>query len=214
MLKVILIEDDLEISSLLEEFLALYDMELTSFSKPHDALEMLRVSQFDIAIVDIGLPQMSGFELCRQIVSLRDMPIIIFSARDSLSDKLRALELGADDYVVKTVEPIELVARIKAVMRRYKKDEAIPLFMIQNEQILKNGVDLDLTKSEYMAMSFFMQNKGHVISKEILSEHLGLEYGSRGVDMLISRLRQKIEEDAKTPKYLKLVWGMGYKLTC
>ena len=214
MTNIVLIEDDSDISSLLEEFLHLYDMKVTSFSKPLEALDAINNSSFDLAIVDIGLPQMSGFELCKKIVAIKDMPIIIFSARDSLSDKLRALELGADDYVLKSVEPIELVARIKAVMRRYKKDELAELFSIKNEQFFKNGNDIELTKNEFLAMKYFLKNKRQLISKETLEEYLGLEHGSRGVDMLISRLRQKIEDDPKNPKYLKLVWGMGYKLVC
>jgi|GEM_PF-7046313 len=214
MLRIILIEDDSDISSLLSEFLSLYDMELETFSKPVEALERLDEERFDLAIVDIGLPQMSGFELCKKIVQIMDMPIIIFSARDSLSDKLRALELGADDYVVKTVEPIELVARIKAVMRRYKKDETVNEFTVKNEQIFKNGIDLELTRSEFRAMSLFIQNRGVILSKETLADSLGLEPGGRSVDMLISRLRHKIETDVKNPQYLKLIWGMGYKFQC
>lgn len=214
MLKIVLIEDDVDICSLLEEFLALYDMVVSPFQKPLDAIESLSHNKYDLAIVDIGLPQMSGFELCRQIIAIKDMPIIIFSARDSLSDKLRALELGADDYVVKSVEPVELVARIRAIMRRYKKEEVKELFSIKNEQIFKNGLDLDLTRSEFNAMSMFLKNRCQIMSKEFIAQELRLDLGGRAVDMLISRLRQKIEDDPKTPKYLKLVWGMGYKLVC
>ncbi|MEY4503980.1 MAG: hypothetical protein RL154_272 [Pseudomonadota bacterium] len=219
-MKIILTEDDGDISLLLKEFLESYHMYCTNFANAKDSIEALKSENFELAIIDLGLPEISGFELCKHIALNYGIPIIIFSARDNLNDKLRALELGADDYIVKTAEPLEIVARIKAVMRRCVKEQDTKqekqIFRLNEDAMVafKNGVDLELSRYEYELLRLLIKNQRQVIEKSMIADELKLEQNSRNIDMLISRLRQKIEEDHKKPQYLKNVWGVGYKFIC
>lgn len=221
MIKTVVVEDDVDLSTLLKEFLFSYHIDVTTFTNGKDALEALTKETFDVAILDLGLPEMSGFELCKQIAIKYSLPIIIFSARDNINDKLYAFELGADDYIIKTVEPIELVARIKAVCKRKimpakEESDTKEIFRIDENtmNIYKNEELLQLSHAEYDLLSFFLKNRFVVLDKHTIADALGIEQNARNIDMLISRLRHKIEEDPKKPQFLKNVWGEGYKFIC
>jgi len=218
MIEIIVIEDDAEVRELLSEFLALYDIRGDFFETPSDALLQLGIKSYDLAVVDLGLPQMSGFELCKKISAISDIPIVIFSARESVSDKLRAFELGADDYIVKTTEPIELVARIKAVARRYQKNSSESQGRLaldeKNYTAKLEGRELVLTRHEFELLAFFVKNHGKTLSREMIASALGnydFDSSTRGVDVLVGRLRQKLGDEPKSPTFIKSVWGEGYK---
>jgi two-component system, OmpR family, response regulator len=218
MIEIIVIEDDVEVQELLTEFLALYDIKGDFFASPSEALLQLGVKSYDLAIIDLGLPEMSGFELCKRISGIVEIPIVIFSARESVSDKLRAFELGADDYIVKSVEPIELVARIKAVVRRSQKkgsDVCDELVLDERNSSAKlYGKELALTRHEYDLLAFFVKNRGKTLSREIIASALGnydFDNSTRGIDVLVGRIRQKLGDDAKNPSFIKSIWGEGYK---
>ncbi|WP_229860031.1 response regulator transcription factor [Candidatus Sulfurimonas baltica] len=219
MQKILLIEDDLDMQTLISDYLIKYDFEVISFEKPKEALQNLEknTNLYDIVVLDLMLPQMDGFDVCKRIRQLSSVPIIISSARSELSDKILGFDFGADDYLAKPYEPRELVIRINAILRRsLSSAKTIGDFEIDEEkhEIKIEGLLLDLTKIEYDILHLFLQNQGKVLSRESISNSVtGIEYNSkeRTIDMHISNIRQKIGDDSKDPKYIKSVWGIGYK---
>jgi len=219
MQKILLIEDDLDMQTLIRDYLQNYDFEVVAFDKPVDALVELENNSdsYALVVLDLMLPQMDGFDVCKRIRQLSYVPIIISSARGELSDKILGFDLGADDYLAKPYEPRELVIRINAILRRStNSDRTIGDFEINEEkhEIKIEGYLLDLTKIEYDIMNLFLQNRDKVFSRESISNSVtGIEYNSkdRTIDMHISNIRQKIGDDSKEPKYIKSVWGIGYK---
>ena len=218
MTKILLIEDDKEIGELLSEHLNGYSMEVVCADKPSEAFEALKKEKFDLVVLDLMLPEMNGFEVCKKIKSEYDLPIIISPARGNTSDKVLGLDLGADDYLTKGYEPIELVKRIEAVLRRYKKElkESQAEFSVDERAmtIRFRGEPLSLTNSEYELMKLFLNSKGKALNRDDIAnaiEFLNWDSTSRNVDVLVSKLRSKLDDDPKNPKYIKSVWGIGYK---
>ena len=218
MTKILLIEDDKEIGELLSEHLNGYNMAVVCADKPSEAFEALKKEKFDLVVLDLMLPEMNGFEVCKKIKSEYDLPIIISSARGNTSDKVLGLDLGADDYLIKGYEPIELVKRIEAVLRRYKKElkESQAEFSVDERAmtIRFRGESLSLTNSEYELMKLFLNSKGKALNRDDIAnaiEFLNWDSTSRNVDVLVSKLRSKLDDDPKNPKYIKSVWGIGYK---
>lgn len=219
MLKILLIEDDLDMQTLIVDYLHNYDFEVVSFEKPKEALEHLEKNSnsYALVVLDLMLPQMDGFDVCKKIRQLSSIPIIISSARGELSDKILGFDLGADDYLAKPYEPRELVIRINSILRRSTNSErTIGDFKIDedNHEIKIEDYLLDLTRIEYDILILFLQNRDKVLSRESISNSVsGIEYNSkdRTIDMHISNIRQKIGDDSKEPKYIKSVWGVGYK---
>lgn len=217
--KVLLIEDDKDICDLLHDHLKQNGgMEVTDFSDPLEALEALKTETFDIVILDIMLPKMSGLDVCKIIhENYSTLPIIISSARGQTSDVVLGLNMGADDYIPKPYEPMELIARINAVLRRYTKAPSLSeTFEIDSRSmtIRQGGIALDLTNSEYELMKIFLENKNVVLNRDDIAngmESLNWDTTSRSIDVLVSKLRSKLEDDPKNPKYIKSVWGIGYK---
>jgi two-component system, OmpR family, response regulator len=218
MIRILLIEDDKEIGELLSEHLNGYSMDVVCAEKPSEAFEALRQEEFDLVVLDLMLPEMNGFEVCKRIKAEYDLPIIISSARGNTSDKVLGLDLGADDYLIKGYEPIELVKRIEAVLRRYRKDskDNPPEFSIDERAmtIRFRGESLSLTNSEYELMKLFLNSRGKALNRDDIAnaiEFLNWDSTSRNVDVLVSKLRSKLDDDPKNPKYIKSVWGIGYK---
>lgn len=218
--KILLIEDDLEMQSLICEYLQNYDFEVQVYDKPKDALSHLRANptQYKVVVLDLMLPQMDGFDVCKEIRSISDAHIIISSARNELSDKILGYGVGADDYLAKPYEPRELVLKINSFLRRntlskkhvgdFEIDEA-------KMEVSLEGYLLDLTKIEFDILILLLSNQGKVFSREVIFNAInGIGYNSkdRTVDMHISNLRAKIGDDPKNPKYIKSVWGIGYKM--
>ncbi len=218
--RILLIEDDLEMQSLICEYLQNYDFEVKAYDKPKEALSHLKESptQYKVIVLDLMLPQMDGFDVCKEIRSISDAHIIISSARNELSDKILGYGVGADDYLAKPYEPRELVLKINSFLRRntlskkhvgdFEIDEA-------KMEVSLEGYLLDLTKIEFDILILLLSNQGKVFSREVIFNAInGIGYNSkdRTVDMHISNLRAKIGDDPKNPKYIKSVWGIGYKM--
>jgi len=177
MIEILMIEDELEITELLSRFLAQYNMNVHGVQTPTSALNALKMDHYDLIILDLSLPEIDGLELCKIIRKSYDTPIIISTARGDLSDKVKGLEFGADDYLPKPYEPRELVARIQTVLRRYKTVESIHRdgdFSIDEDkmQIAKEDRVLELTLAEYEILRLFIQNSGSVISRDFIANNV------------------------------------------
>ncbi|MCK4875390.1 MAG: response regulator transcription factor [Sulfurimonas sp.] len=217
--KILLIEDDLDMQTLISDYLQNYDFEVIAYDKPKEALEDIEKNSnfYAIVVLDLMLPQMDGFDVCKRIRELSSVPIIISSARGEMSDKILGFDIGADDYLAKPYEPRELVLRINALLRRsVSKCKTIGDFEIDEDkhEIKIDGLLLDLTKIEYDILHLFLQNISKPLSRESIANAVaGIEYNSkdRTIDMHISNLRYKLGDDPKDPQYIKSVWGIGYK---
>ena len=220
MIKVLLIEDDAEITALLTSFLARYAMEVIAYENPMGALDSFGIESYDIVLLDLTLPEIDGLEVCRRIREKSDIPIIISSARHDLADKVVALEYGADDYLPKPYEPRELVARIQSHIRRYAGVMAKQpsRFTIDSERmrIAKDGRTLELTLAEYELLALLIKNAHKVISRDFIANNVNAiswESSDRSIDVLMSRIRRKIEDDPKKPLFIRSIRGVGYKFT-
>ena len=217
MIKALLIDDDLKLAELLENYLRKSDIKLEAIADPLDTLPAIRNHNPEVIVLDVMMPKMNGFEVCQQIRKNYSLPIIMLSARGEPNDKIRGLESGADDYLAKPFEPRELVARIMNLIRRIptKNKSKNSIFEIDDLhlEIKMNSSVLDLTTKEYDLLSMFINNPVITFTRdEIIKEIKGIEAHlfSRSIDILISRLRQKIESDPKSPKIIKTIWGKGY----
>ena len=217
MIKALLVDDDLKLAELLESYLKKSDIKLEAISDPLNTLPAIRNHNPEVIILDVMMPKMNGFEVCEQIRKDYSLPVIMLSARGEPNDKIRGLESGADDYLAKPFEPRELVARIMSLIRRIptKKESKNSIFEIDDLhlEIKMSGSVLDLTTKEYDLLSMIINNPGITFTRdEIIKEIKGVEAHlfSRSIDILISRLRQKIESDPKSPKIIKTIWGKGY----
>jgi len=215
MTKILMIEDDAEYASLLSSYLKQYNIEVSNFEDPFLGLSA-GVEKYDLLILDLTLPGMDGLEVCKEVVSKYDIPIIISSARSDLSDKVIGLQLGADDYLPKPYDPQEMYARIISLLRRYKKnhtqEEAVYRLRLNEEKetIFLDDAPLDLTPAEYAVLKLLVQHRGATVSKEqILYDSEVFQFGSDGsLAVIMNRLRKKLGEDVQ----LKTVRGVGYRL--
>jgi len=218
MTKALLIDDDQKLGDLLKNYLKSYDIDLSAINDPRNAIDTINHLDPDLLILDVMMPHINGFELCKMIREESDTPIIILSARGESDDKVKGIDLGADDYLSKPFEARELVARIHSLLRRTKKDLAVrsdPIFEVDQQrlEVSLNGNVLDLTTKEFELMDLFIKNPGVIFTRdEIIKEIKGIDAHlfSRSIDILISRLRHKIEDDPKEPKLIKTIWGKGY----
>lgn len=217
-----MIEDDIELAVVLTEYLEQFNIEVTNYEEPFLALSSLKMNNYDLIILDLTLPGMDGLDVCKAIVKDFNIPIIISSARSDITDKVTALQLGADDYLPKPYDPRELEIRIKTILRRFNhsnihdeiKSKAFFLDL-EKKEITKNGKYVKLTAAEFEVLSLLIKRDGFVISREDIfdnSDLLNQDYeGSGSLAVIINRIRQKIEDNPKEPKYLHTIRGMGYK---
>tara|TARA_Y100000746_G_scaffold228351_1_gene236277 strand:+ start:416 stop:1123 length:708 start_codon:yes stop_codon:yes gene_type:complete len=218
MTSALLIDDDKKLGDLLRNYLQSFDIDLSVVNDPRKAIETINKKNPDLLILDVMMPHINGFELCKMIRKESDKPIIILSARGEADDKIKGIDLGADDYLSKPFEARELVARIHSLLRRTQKDTSSgsdQIFEIDQQrlEVSLNGSVLDLTTKEFELMDLFIKNPGTIFSRdEIIKEIKGIDAHlfSRSIDILISRLRHKIEHDPKEPKLIKTIWGKGY----
>lgn len=220
--KILVVDDEKPIAEILR-----YNLEQEGFTVilAHDgdqAIQQTVAQHPDLILLDIMLPKQDGFAACREIRRISNVPIIMLTAKDTELDKVLGLELGADDYVTKPFSAREVVARVKAQLRRNQSRErgAVDLLACQDLQVdtgrmevLKAGQPVDLTHKEYLLLVYLMNNAGYVISREkLLAEVWGYDfYGDeRTVDVAIRRLREKIEEDPGQPCYIRTKRGAGY----
>lgn len=223
MTKILMVEDDSELAEMLTQYLLKFNIEVTNFEDPFLGLSALKINKYDLVILDLTLPGMDGLDVCKAILENHDIPIIISSARSDISDKVSALQLGADDYLPKPYDPRELEIRIKTILRRFNKSikikEEKKIFVLDEEKktIKKNNFVLKLTAAEYEVLSLFLKRVDFIISREDIFEHSNLlnsDYDNVGsLSVIINRIRHKIEENTKDPKYLHTIRGMGYKFT-
>ena len=218
MTKALLIDDDQKLGDLLKNYLKSFDIDLSVVNDPRKAIETINRKDPDLLILDVMMPHINGFELCKMIRQESDKPIIILSARGEADDKIKGIDLGADDYLSKPFEARELVARVNSLLRRTQKGSTFgsdQIFQIDQQrlEVSLNGNVLDLTTKEFELMDLFIKNPGMIFSRdEIIKEIKGIDAHlfSRSIDILISRLRHKIEDDPKEPKLIKTIWGKGY----
>jgi len=217
---ILIIDDDSKLNQMLKEYLGDFGFNILTATHPDKGLEKIKKKSPDLIILDIMLPDMNGFEVCKTIRKTHDIPIIMLTARGELMDKVVGLELGADDYLPKPFEPRELVARIQSILRRTRPDD-IPehgnfgrLKIDYGKQIaLIDGRNVDLTTNEFTALSLLVKNTGKVLSRDqILDELRGMECEAfnRSVDITMSRLRNKLGDDPKNPSFIKTIWDAGY----
>jgi len=217
---ILIIDDDEKLNRLLTDFLSEFGFRTLTATHPENGLKKLNQKFPDLVILDVMLPGMDGFAVCKTIRQQSSVPIIMLTARGELSDKVVGLELGADDYLPKPFEPRELVARIHSVLRRTRKvDKTRPqtfdrLEIDFSRRIVKlDGDIVDLTTNEFAALALLAAKPGKVFNRdEILQELRGIDCDAfnRSVDITMSRLRQKLNDDAKSPVFIKTVWGTGY----
>lgn len=215
--KVLLIEDDLQMQNLIVDYLKDYGFAVTAFGNPKDLLEDFKTNNnYAIIILDLMLPFMDGFDLFNKLKEIKNIPIIISSARGDIGNKIHGFELGADDYLAKPYEPRELVLRIEAILKRNSnKIFKVSDFTIDrdNRAVLVDDYAVDFTKIEFEIFIYLVENQNKISSREQILNASSLDFNTknRTIDMHISNIRAKIGDDFKNPKYIKSIWGIGYK---
>ena len=217
---VLIIDDDEKLNLLLTDYLGEMGFEVLSAVLPEEGLQLLEQENPDLVILDVMLPEMDGFEVCRTIRQSSTVPVIMLTARGEVMDRVVGLEIGADDYLPKPFEPRELVARIQSVLRRAQPKilSAVQKFEGFIIDFQKREVTLDekivrLTSNEYECLALLVKNVGKVLDRDQIMEDLrGIEWDAfnRSVDITMSRLRNKLADDPKNPRFVKTVWGTGY----
>ena len=214
MIKVLMIEDDPEFAELLSEYLALHDMKVTNYEDPFLGLTA-GINKYDLLILDLTLPGMDGLEVCREVAQRYNIPIIISSARSDIQDKVKGLELGADDYIPKPYDPKEMLARIHSLLRRYREKREIEEdpkdLEIIHELIFHHGKALSLTPAEFDILNQLIQQRGKALSREQLvyaSQAMSIDSHHKSLDMIISKLRSKLGDS----KLIQSVRGIGFRL--
>lgn len=225
--KVLVVEDEANIRSFLVVNLSISNFDVIEASSGEEALKVCETEIPDVAILDIMLPGMDGYELCQKLrEKSENMAIIMLTAKGQDMDKIIGLDLGADDYMVKPFNPMELISRIRAILRRTRatsKSNDEDVIIIKNlklnkysQKLYKDNIELNLTHKEIVLMIAFMENLDKAFTRD---ELLNLAWGEdffgdyKTVDVHVRRLREKIEEDPSNPKFIKTVWGHGYRFT-
>lgn len=225
--RILIVDDDDNIRNLLGIYLGNEGFETIKVEDAYKAIEVLENEKIDLILLDIMMPQLDGIEACMRIREENNMPIIMISAKSEDMDKIYGLAAGADDYITKPFNPLELIARVKAQLRRYKKyneDSNIVKSLIEigdlaintdTRQIWVSGKEVRLTPKEFDILELLARNKGIVLSIRKIYEAVWKEdfFKSDSTVMVhITKLREKIEEDPKNPIYVKTIWGVGYKI--
>lgn len=226
--KILVVDDEKEIADLVEVYLKNENYTVLKCYSAKDALECIERETPDLAILDIMLPGMNGFEICRRIRRKYHYPVIMLTAKVESTDKINGLTLGADDYMTKPFLPLELVARVKAQLRRYKRyntdaraeEDVIShgglMLNVRTHECTLNERPLALTPTEFSILKILCQQKGNVVSSEELFRQIwGEAYYSKNnstITVHIRHLREKMGDSFESPKYIKTVWGVGYKI--
>ena len=223
--KILVVDDEISICDLLKISLEAEGYEVSAAHDGKDALRKIEAFRPDLLVLDIMLPEINGFEICKKVTSEKPIPVIMLTAKADLVDKVLGLELGADDYITKPFHTRELIARIKALFRRISADTksgaqktlsngTLELFP-DKRQVLLSGMELELSVKEYDLLHFLMNNTDQVFSREALLEKVwGYDFAgdTRTVDVHIQRLRKKIRDDFASNGYIQTVFGIGYRM--
>jgi DNA-binding response OmpR family regulator len=218
---VLVVDDEEDIVALMRDFLEAEGYAVTTAYDGPSALAVLQDTPVDCVLLDVMMPGQSGFEVLRKIREMGEVPVLFLSAKQEDSDKIRGLGLGADDYVVKSATPAEVVARIKAVLRRTRRGEAPPpavldfgrlVIDIRAREVRVEGEPVTLTAREFDLLQLLAEHPRQVFTRDQLFERLWGPYGDRHtLTVHIGRLREKIEEDQSQPRLITTVWGVGYR---
>ena len=227
--KILIVDDEVEIADLIETYLKNEDYAVYKFYSAKDALACINETELDLAILDVMLPDVDGFTICRKIREKYTYPVIMLTAKDAETDKITGLTLGADDYITKPFQPLEMVARVKSQLRRYKKynlpqtaktDHILCcsdlIVDTKKHECLQNNKPVSLTPTEFSILQILLENKGNVLSGEELFRRIWKdEYYTKSnntITVHIRRLREKLNDTLENPKYIKTIWGVGYKI--
>ena len=229
--KILVVDDEHDIADLLEVYLKNENYTVYKYYSAMEALECIEREELDLAILDIMLPGVDGFSICQKIRERYTYPIIMLTAKDEETDKITGLTLGADDYVTKPFRPLELVARVKAQLRRYKKYSPVSEVETQKTtrlsykkleldmktyECLLDGELVALTPTEFSILQLLLKQAGNVVSLEELFRSVWKdEYynkNSSTITVHISHLREKLRDTGANPTYIKTIWGVGYKI--
>lgn len=217
---ILLIDDDEKLAALLRQFFDRHELALDSATTPSQGMAMLAAQPFDLVILDIMLPEMDGFEVCRSIRKNSDIPIIMLTARGEVMDRVVGLEMGADDYLPKPFEPRELVARIQSILKRSTRQSSSGALLqyaglridTLAQAVTISGEEVELSSMEYRLLELLAFHPGEILSRDVILNALkgvDAEIYTRSVDILVSRLRHKL----KPLDYIKTVRGSGYRFT-
>lgn len=214
----LLVEDDFEMQGLIVTYLKQANFDVTATESPTEALKILeKEKNIELVILDLTLPEMDGFQLCNKIRETSSIPIIISSARGDIYNKIQGFEKGADDYLAKPYEPVELIARIQALLRRFKPKEMTfdnLHINISKRDVYIDDAPADLTNTEFDILIFLIENRLHPVSREVIANSINAIHGEsslRSIDTHIRNLRAKLKDSAQKPKFIQSVWGIGYK---
>lgn len=227
--KILVVDDEREISDLVELYLQNENYQVFKFYSAKEALACVESTELDLAILDIMLPEVDGFALCQKIRERHTYPIIMLTAKDAETDKITGLTLGADDYITKPFRPLELVARVKAQLRRYKRynpaqqdkpSDVILHFGLElntgTHECFLHDKPLPLTPTEFSILRILLERKGKVVSSEELFHEIWKEEcyikSNNTITVHIRHLREKLGDTIDSPKYIKTIWGVGYKI--
>ncbi len=226
MKKILVIDDEVAIRDLIELVLKRENYQVKTAENGAAGLREMDTFRPDLVLLDLMLPDFSGYDLCREIVKKSSIPVIMISAKNETIDKVLGLELGAEDYVTKPFDNRELIARVKVVLRRFentdqiKNDSMEPILYgdleidLEAKRVLKGGAQIALTAKEYQILETLSKRPTKIFTRDELLEIVwGYDYlgDSRSVDMTVMRLRKKLEEDSENPRYVKTVYGFGYQ---
>ncbi len=218
---ILLVEDDARLASLVSEYLGQHEFSVEVVSRGDTAVSNFSPSVTDLVILDLMLPGLDGLAVCRELRADFDGPILMLTAKSSDIDQVVGLELGADDYVVKPVEPRVLLARVRTLLRRRRALFKQPPELVFNalsinlssQQVIRQGASVALTTQEFGLLWLLASHAGTVLSREKIYQHLrGIEYDGldRTMDVCISHLRKKLGDDGDSPTGIKTIWGKGY----
>jgi DNA-binding response OmpR family regulator len=226
MKKILIIEDEKSIAELERDYLEINGFETDIVLTGDQGLQMAMTQDYDLILLDVMLPNMDGFEICKKVRGIKDIPIILVTAKKEEIDKVRGLGLGADDYLVKPFSPNEMVARVKAHLSRYErllmkqKPESHSIYIRglfidrSSRRVFVNNKEVTFTTKEFDVLTFLAMNPNQVFSKDHLFERIW-GYDSTGdvstVTVHIRKIREKIEHDPSNPEYIETVWGAGYR---
>lgn len=228
--RILVVDDEHDIADLIEVYLQNENYIVFKFYSSREALACIEDMELDLAILDIMMPEINGFDLCRKIREQYNFPVIMLTAKDEETDKITGLTLGADDYVTKPFRPLELIARVKAQLRRYKKYNSTKDELDITSHLSYSGLKINiktyecfideklisLTPTEFSILRILMENKGMVVSSEKLFQGIWKDeyYSKRNntITVHIRHLREKMGDTADEPKYIKTIWGVGYKI--